>query len=238
MTDRPLHWYQFAGNLQDSMATGDKLSGSGAQPLQWVPAEGIYGLSMQTGDTCQLPPASFSIDENMQGGGRFLLRIKPLAEGTILTASFKAAGSGEDALTMSLAYSEGNLLLGLESGGLSDTGALPLGIVPEKAEINSGEYAAGGNFVTVAVDFYILENTLTASLSGGNAGSQPGDPVEIELSGPLNGKLGCRLGMAGDFALKPDGESKEPASSEARDGPYPLVIFDEFAVIPLLSHNG
>ncbi|MDR1637783.1 MAG: hypothetical protein LBR93_10665 [Treponema sp.] len=233
-----LHWYQFAGNLRDSMANGGKgkdLSGSGGQDLRWVPSGGIYGLSVKTGDTYQLPRLSFAIDGEKGGGGSFLLRVKPMTEGTLLSASFKAAGSPGDALTMAVVYQERSLHLTLESGGLKAAGSLALDMFLDTFPENSGSSAQGpalNDFITVEAGFYVRENTFTAALiAEGNgefrvSGLFQADSsavpetlpnsAAIELSKPLSGEISCRLGTSREQASRlPDGESL-PLTAEKR----------------------
>jgi hypothetical protein len=218
-----LHWYQFAGNLRDSMAGGGRerdLAGSG-QDLRWVPSEGIYGLSVKTGDTYQLPRLSFAMDEEKQGGGSFLLRVKPVTEGTLLSASFKAAGSPGNALTMAVVYQERSLHLSLESEGLKASGSLALDMFLEDPGSSAGSVLK--DFITVEAGFYVRENTFTAALSvegngefGGKTmlpglfqadssavlGSLPENQVEIELFKPLSGEISCRLGTSREEASR------------------------------------
>ncbi|MDR3192867.1 MAG: hypothetical protein LBT87_07365 [Treponema sp.] len=287
-----LYWYQFAGNLRDSMANGSRgkdLTGSGAKNLHWVPSEGIYGLSLKAGNTCQPPRSFFAMNEEKQGGASFLLRVKPVAEGTLFTASFKAAGSAGDALTMSVVYREQSLQLNLESEGSRALGSLPLDMYLE----DSAGSSAGPSlkdFIAVEAGFYVRENVFTAALSVEGDGKfgegtmlpglfradSPEDPedfpvnsVEIELPYPLSGEISCSLGssqvsppparesrsLGAENSLEETASSAEavapagaedPAPAEAsglssagapaeRDPsqavPYPLAIFDEFALV-------
>ncbi|MDR0451086.1 MAG: hypothetical protein LBH26_07450 [Treponema sp.] len=234
-TGEILHWYQFAGNLRDSMADGNRgrdLSGREGRDLRWVPSEGIYGLSVQAGETYQLPPSSFVIDEEKQGGGSFLLRVKPLAEGTLLTVSFEAAGSSAKALTMTVVYRERALQLSLESEGLRADASLPLDMFPEDFTENSADPALK-DFIVAEAGFYIRENSFRAALGvagdgkfGGGLlselfrtdpsavpGAFPAGLTEIELSAPLSGKISCRLGSSGEQSPRqPARESRAPAS--------------------------
>jgi hypothetical protein len=235
-----LHWYQFAGNLRDSVENGNRGKDlAGSDDLHWVPSEGIYGLSVKTGDTYQLPHSFFAMDKNKQGGGRFLLRVKPVAEGTLFTGSFRAAGSG-DTLTMSVVYREQSLQLTLESGGVKAAGSLPLDMFEGSLPI-SAEYPALKNFITVKVDFYAWEsvfmaamnigedgglegrtglpNGLSAGLTDGLADVSPEDSsalenlpanwVKIELSKPLTGEVACSLGTSREQALPPARVSRD-----------------------------
>jgi hypothetical protein len=264
----PLHWYQFAGNLRDSMASGNgewDLARSGGEDLRWAASEGIYGLSVKAGETYQVPFSSFALDEEKQGGGAFLLRVKPTAEGTLFTASFKAAGFSGDALTMSLVYRERSLQLILEAEGLKAAASLPLGAFPEDFTASSAEYPALRNFITVEADFYLRKNVFTAALSmagdGGpgtmRSGSFPADSsiglddfpgsVRIELSRPLSGEISCRLGTPQEQMTSPAKESRdgtfltgkngEEASSSA-EPVLPVSVSTGQAELPALSSAG
>jgi hypothetical protein len=218
-----LRWYQFAGNIRDSMANGNRgnLTGNNVKDLHWVPSEGIYGLSVKTGDTYQFPYSSFTMDEDKHGGASFLLRVKPLTEGTLLSASFKAADSPGNALTMSIVYREQSLQLNLESEGLKAAGSLLLNTLPE-GSMGAGHPSPQG-FITVEAGFYARGNIFTAALSMAEDGNfegatmlpglfqadssaapdnSPANSVEIELSNPLSGEISCILGTSHEQLLQ------------------------------------
>jgi hypothetical protein len=245
-----LHWYQFAGNLRDSMANGNNsrgkdLGGSGGQDLLWVPSEGIYGLSVKTGDTYQLPRLSFSMDEEKRGGGSFFLRVKPMAEGTLLSASFKAAGSSGDTLTMAVVYQGQSLQLTLESEGLKAASSLALDTFLENSTESSAKDPGLKDFITVEAGFYVQENTFTAALSMEGNGEFRGktllpslfqaDPsavldsfpvnlVEIELFKPLSGEINCRLGTSREQAPRsPARESLSPGAEKKTEDTVPAA---------------
>jgi hypothetical protein len=207
---------------------GKDLAGSG--DLHWTPSEGIYGLAVKTGDTYQLPYSSFVINGDKQGGGCFLLRVKPAAEGTLFTGSFKAAGSPGNALTMSVIYGEQSLQLILESEGLKAAGSLPLDMFLEDRGGNSTGYPVFKNFITLETCFYLEGNTFTAAMIvkgdgdfGGETilpGPYPADPpagsggflaepVTVELLRPLSGEISCRLGTSQEQTAWPVKESRD-----------------------------
>jgi hypothetical protein len=229
-----LHWYRFAGNLRDSLAgnTKDKdLGGNG--DLHWVPSEGIYGLSVKTGNTYQLPRLSFAVNKDKEGGGRFFLRVKPVAEGTLFTGSFKAAGSPGNALTMDMVYREKSLQLILESEDSKTAVSLPLDMFLENPSGNSAEYPALRKFIAIEVYFSLQENTFTAAmeikedgdLGEGTAlsGSFPADPVTVELSGPLSGEISCRLGTGREQAARMAKESRDLGVEKNADEAVPAI---------------
>jgi hypothetical protein len=241
-----LHWYQFAGNLRDSMESGNRGKDlAGSSDLLWVSSEGIYGLSVKTGDTYQLPRSFFVMDKDRQGGGCFFLRVKPVAEGTLFTGSFRAAGSGGDTLTMSIIYQEQSLQLILESEGLKAAGSLPLDVFEDRPG-NSAEYPTLRNFIAVKADFCVRENIFVAALNIEEGGvlrgtNLPGlslaDPlvlenlpaglVRIELSRPLTGEINSRLGTPYKQSPRPAASREftaEKADKEAAPAGIPAQI--------------
>jgi hypothetical protein len=224
--EKILRWYQFAGNIGDAMTNGGRgnLAGNDLEDLHWVPSEGIYGLLVKTGDTYQVPSSSFAIDEDKRGGASFLLRVKPLAEETILTASFKAAApaSPGNALIMSIVYRDRSLQLNLESGGLKAVCSLP---VYAFAEGFMGASAPSPkDFITLEAGFYVRGNVFMAALGMAEDGNFEGKTVlsglfqadssavledvpanmaAIELSYPLNGEISCVLGTSRAQLLQP-----------------------------------
>jgi hypothetical protein len=236
-----LHWYQFAGNLRDSMAKGGNrekdLGGSADRDLSWVPSEGIYGLSVKAGETYQLPRLSFSLDEENQGGGSFLLRVKPLAEGTLLSASFNAAGSSGNTLTMAVVYQEQSLRLNLESEGLKASCSLALDMFLEDSTESSAKDPGLKDFIMVEAGFYVRENIFTAALSvegNGEFGETllpglfqedfsalpegfPVNSAEIELFKPLSGEINCRLGTAREQVSRSPAKGSPAAEKKTED---------------------
>ena len=111
-----LHWYQFAGNIQDSKlpaSDAKELVSLDGNPAQWRPIGYSYGLSTGPDNVYMLPPVSFFSDGANEGSGQILFRFKPAAEGCILSALFTSGASPADALEMDLSLKGETLSLSL-----------------------------------------------------------------------------------------------------------------------------
>jgi hypothetical protein len=149
------YWYQFRGDLLDSKTadTGRALilPHRNAHP-HWLPAAGIYGIAVGRDDVYLLPGSPFSFSENEQVSGEFMLRFKPLGEGTVFRASFRTGTSPRDALVLTLAYTGKVLKLILTADSES---------VVE--DISSGIFSKN-EFVAAVIDFSIRGEVFTAGL--------------------------------------------------------------------------
>ncbi|GHU90097.1 hypothetical protein FACS189476_09830 [Spirochaetia bacterium] len=220
--DEFTNWYQFAGDLRDTKAASDTNNAIPGQyhSTRWIPAGGIYGLSIGPGDTFQLPLA-FTYSENEQAEGQFLLRFKPVSEGTVFNAVFTGENGSPVTLDLALFTRKNGLSLGLNIGEKSIS--IPL---PSKSLENEA-------FITAQIDFSIETNLFTAALSLEKSDAVPA-PITIPLSAALDGKGTFRLG--GGSAKD---ETKAPgAQKTSNSGNLPKVndesaitaILDEFAV--------
>ncbi|MDR1894799.1 MAG: hypothetical protein LBQ61_08985, partial [Spirochaetales bacterium] len=143
------YWYQFRGNLQDSqvpVATERALVPKGERASQWTHEDTIYGLTVGSKDIYLLPAFSFASPGEKQGAGRFMLRFKPVSEGTIFSALFKSESSPADNLYLNLDLAKEGLKLDLISSG--ETLVIPSDYTPERY----------GNFITLFIDFSANEN--------------------------------------------------------------------------------
>jgi hypothetical protein len=219
--DQFICWYQFSGDLRDSKAPAEtNRAVLGNRPVRWLPMGTIYGLAIGPGEVYQLPLAPFThFDSEEQGVGQFLLRFKPVSEGTIFTALFK----GDSAiLDMTLSVGKQGLILSLNAE--ENSAEIPMFIDSLETE----------TFITTVIDFRIEANCFTASLSLENSGRIIPKSESLLLSATLSG--------AGTFQL---GDSRTPRERDIRstensdyenfpdknDETATIVIFDEFAAL-------
>ena len=214
-----VHWYQFGGDVQDStppISAEKALLFPEENPPRWSPMGYTYGLSAGPDAAYLLPRVSFSGGKT-EGGGQFLLRLKPLAEGAIFSAVFASAAPSGEALEMNLALKGETLTLNLGAPGKAAE-ALSAPVV-----------SVSGDYITIAIDFSIQPNRFEAALNpayfteaGAEERSLLADDVAeiraggIGLAAPLNGECGVKLGVSGS-------SEKEAAGVTA--------IWDEFAVL-------
>ncbi|GHT71051.1 hypothetical protein FACS1894110_23520 [Spirochaetia bacterium] len=232
------NWYQFAGDLRDSRAPAETTRALVARKnhsSRWLPAEGIYGLAVSAGDTYQLPLASFIRSGDEQGGGRFLLRFKPVSNGTIFNALFNGAGSSQMILDMNLSFGDRGLILGLKAGTKSVEISIPLASFANEA------------FTIAGIDFSIEADRFTAAVSLGESNPVAPEPVSILLSNPLSGEGTFRLGgprraAEGESALGANETADSENSATVNGESAVTAIFYEFAakmyeVLPPVPEN-
>jgi hypothetical protein len=204
-TDQFANWYQFTGDLRDTKAAGETnnaVPGQKKRPIRWLPVGGIYGLAVGPGSSYQLPLA---LSENR---GQFLLRFKPVAEGTVFSSLFTMETASPAALELDLSAGENGLILGLKLG--EEVISIPL----------SPEVLEKEDFITVGIDFTIDADRFTAALSLENSDSAAPASVSIPLSSGLSGK--------GTFLLGGSGVSVNDESAVT-------AILDEFAAMFLAA---
>jgi hypothetical protein len=209
-----IHWYLFQGNLQDSktpVSTERALIPRGEKNSHWLPEDNIYGLAAGPKTSYLLPLFLFARPEEKHNSGRFMLRFKPVAEGIIFGALFKAESSPPDQVFMNLSFSAETLTLDLIGGETSASISLPY--VSEE----------GNGFITLFVDFSIWEDRFDARLSREYDENLPPEPVSISLANLLSGEGSFHLGAS---LIKPT------ASVLPEDQALPPVtaIFDEAAL--------
>jgi hypothetical protein len=213
-----LHWYQFGGNLQDSKVSvpaGPALIPLGDKPARWRPIGYSYGLSAGPDSAYLIPPLAFFQDGENEGGGQFLFRFKPSAEGVILSAQFASAASTE-ALGMYLSLAGETLTLRL--GGKDSAAVISAPIV-----FNSGDY------ITAAIGFSIESNRFEVTLNPVFESEGQVDPfadtsaavqsyvMSISLTASLNGKCSLTLGAS--------------SSSTETTGAGITAIWDELVIL-------
>ncbi|GHV55655.1 hypothetical protein AGMMS49579_19080 [Spirochaetia bacterium] len=232
------NWYQFAGDLRDSKAPAETtraLVTRKNHSNRWLPTEGIYGLAISTGDTYQVPLASFIRSGDEQGEGRFLLRFKPVSGGTVFNALFNGVGSSQAILDMNLSFGDKGLILDLKTGTKSVEIPIPLKSFANEA------------FIMVGIDFSIEADRFTAAVSLGESNAITPKSVSIILSNPLSGEGTFRLGgprraAEGESALGANETANSENSATVNGEPAVTAIFYEFAaktheVSPLVPEN-
>jgi hypothetical protein len=218
-----VYWYQFQGNLQDSktpVSTERALIPRGEKNSRWLPEDNIYGLAAGPKASYFLPLFSLAPAEESHNSGRFMLRFKPVSAGTVLSALFKAA-SPADQICLNLSVAEETLNLDLI--GRETSASISLRYIPEE----------GQGFITLFVDFSILDGRFDARLSREDDADLPAEPVSLSLASPLSGEGSFQLG---DSLLKT--EEKENGNGQEAGSIFPeeqtavpvTALFDEFAL--------
>jgi hypothetical protein len=204
-----LHWYQFAGNFQDSkppVSDAKALVSLDGKPAQWRPIGYSYGLSAGPDNAYMLPPVSFFSDGANEGSGQFLLRFKPAAEGCILSALFTSTASPAEALEMDLSLKGETLSLSLGAVGNSAEQSVE--------EISAAAISLSDDYITVAINFSIRSNSFEAVL---NIDAQD-YAKSVSLAAPLNGECSLKLGAPGSI-------EKETVAAGT------TAVWDEIAVL-------
>jgi hypothetical protein len=195
-----IHWYQFSGNLRDSitpMSTERALIPKGEKQGQWLPANNIYGLSAGMENMYILPAVSFVPSGETEGSGRLQFHFKPVSDGSFFKAVFNAAAPGTNTVEMELVLSGESLILAV---------TVPASGVSEKIEAYlppSGQ----GNFVTAFIDFSMEEKRFAVNLTLENQESDPLMIKVIRLASPLSGECNFRLGTSVTIPVKIEQEN-------------------------------
>jgi len=147
-----LHWYIFDGSLNDSIPNDSKSITSAERSLkpvsgniQWMSANGVYGLTAGNNNVIALPKVSFSGNGNETW--QTLFRFKPINEGIIFSVQF---GSSTD-ISMNLKREGQYLVLTLSS---------PVNTVSQVVRIPEQD-----SFITAGVSFSIHRDLLSAKIN-------------------------------------------------------------------------
>jgi len=177
-------WYQFKGRLHDTMSAQDEdrfLVSAGEILPHWVSIGHSYGLSTGDNNAFQLSPINFFREEQDHGGGIFLFHVRPVAEGTILSAFFPSDSPGRGAW--------------LDMSRKGDTLVLRLGTAEATVEMPMFlSHSDLQNLVPAAVKFYIHPDYIEANLSIGENAFLQSTVQSVRLSGALTGEGILRLG--------------------------------------------
>jgi hypothetical protein len=239
-----LRWYRFDGSLNEASLIPERMfEPAGKKASRWAAVGQSYGLSAGPDDIYLLRPIRFFRRGQDQGGGIFLFHIRPVAEGTILSAFFPLLTSASDGVWMDMAMRENTVTLRLKTKETS-----------VEIPVNSGYYGEQG-FIPSVVEFYIRPNRFEAKLSLVEDISMQSTTGGIRLPGALTGEGRIRLGVdktAPDSAVETKSalESDVKTVSVPATGNNPIetgqpataavtTVWDEFAVLylstPILS---
>jgi hypothetical protein len=211
------YWYRFRGNLQDSQASaaGSRTLLSRSQKIsRWTPGDTVYGLSVGPEDVYALPAFSLTAEdaEEKQEAGRFMLRFKPLGEGTVFSALFESADSA-GRVYLDLNFSEENLSLNI-SGPNEAAAALVPGTEDEDG------------FISLYIDFALHDKFFEAGPGGENSRAVSAGLKKVVLLHPLTGTGSFQFGAS----LKPS-KTEKSAAGPLTEKPAPhLAVLDEFAL--------
>jgi hypothetical protein len=208
---RLLHLYQFGGSMHDSvfpLQAESELTPVSDTPQKWVAVGQSFGLSTGPSDSYLLPPFYFFRENPEQGGGIFLLHIKP-AEGIIFKSFFPFRASPVDGVTMEMTATENSVLLRLSTAGESDT---ELSLYPSPS--------ARRTYIPVAVEFFFRPYRLEARMSMGEPPFNQSVTGILKLPNTVAGEGRIRLG--GDSgAVGTVSDATRPANPEIEKSPPP-----------------
>ena len=240
-----LQWYQFDGSLHSSTALShdEEITPADGESLpRWAAAGQSYGLSTGADNTWLFPPLNFFQKEQDQGGGIFLLHIKPPANGAILNVFFPLKSSETNGVWLDI-IKEKNVITLYLSCERSVKMTADLDFTMTQNLIPA--------LIPIMVEFYIRPYRFEAKMSLGE--NLHNMAVEIPLSGALTGEGSIRLGGGGDrittISAQPapdlaDSQLEEFLFERAADSAEKSTpvsgntVWDEFAVlfssVPLL----
>lgn len=146
-TDGITHWYQFQGDLGDARNSGQTLEE--ANPPQWLPCAGIYGLAVG-------PQDAFTLREAFAGTGEgqeeLMIRFAPRAEGTVFSLSRQVIPSG--VFELELSVTENSLILSTGVGNKTPQELVSPDLFTRNELITAHiTFQYNGDFVTVEPRF-------------------------------------------------------------------------------------
>jgi hypothetical protein len=201
-----LQLYQFGGSLHDTVQAETGLTPLFDRPPQWVTVGQSFGLSTGPDDSYLLPPFSFfretpTPETPGQGGGIFLLHVKPAAEGVIFNAFFPFRSSPLQGVTMEMTATENSVLLRLSTPGENDT-ILYIYLNPSSRRA----------YIPVAVEFFFRPSRMEARMSIGEPPLNQSVTGTLRLPITVAGEGKVRLGGVSGFAraVIPEPEKNPP----------------------------
>jgi hypothetical protein len=212
-----IHWYLFEAALGDTLAPDSvesELSPLGENTLQWMPANGTYGLAAGPDDVYMMPAVNFSKekDESWQ----IVSRFKPLGEGDILSVQFDSSG------TMIILSKKGNkliLTLTTGSGKVSEEYALPP-LASDETEI----------FISTAINLSLQEGRLFVNLKLINDPVYKKEQAAVMLS-PEEKYIGLRTQVDKEFKISLGYKPKRTTDADAE--PVFTALWEELALISI-----
>ena len=188
-----LHWFQFAGNLDDSASKIENLIEHDEELTpRWMPAGQGYGLAAGAGESYSFSSKTFIQNSEEQGGGIFLMLIRPANDGKIFSASFPVRFSSREGVKLELIKNGYDITLNISSRDI--TASIPV-------------FAASLDFnipIPVVIEFFFNDNRFEAQLSLGKKAMLKSLPESIMLADALSGECTIKLdgGPAAEAAIK------------------------------------
>jgi hypothetical protein len=150
-------WYQFGGDLSDSLAPldgGRELHPGDDTVVTWLPKTGIYGLAAGPGYSYTIPGTLFTPDKKSPGRGQLVFRFAVQSSGIVFSGNF-ALDRTSQTLKLDLSCdTDANCLI------LSRT----LGDEKQEQILSLPVYARD-EWITAAVDFAVENKEFRADLS-------------------------------------------------------------------------
>ena len=199
-----IHWYQFLGDLRDSLVSStDRGTLKASQAPGWEPAGGIYGITIGPNDVYELPSMRFNVSEEATGRGQLFFRFKPLNDGPILRAFFKEIGKSTSGVELKVSYKKASslLIMSLEDEKAQEQSSVK---VPEKED-----------YVNAIVSFNLRGKSFGVSLKIEGSGGASEEKV-LFPSRTLSGEGLIQLGTI-------------PVQG-GQGSRSPVIILDELAV--------
>jgi hypothetical protein len=220
--DQLSYLYLFQGNLKASKAPADsqELVPQRSSTPQWAPAAAVYGLRTGSRDVYLLPAFTIEAPEHeaalkTAAAGRFMLRLRPVSEGTIFSVRLPLQVPG-DAVSMDLSVSEKTL-------------KLEIAVPPGSAEIPLDYSPDETGVMVLFIDFIAGDNSFEAALSMEQGGTRgPVIPQKLALPSPLKGEGSFQLGAPLGQAVP---EDPPAAGLQTVPHTFPVsAVFDELAL--------
>jgi hypothetical protein len=242
--DSVTRWYQFSGDLSDSLAPGDrgrKLKPGYDTVITWLPKAKIYGLAAGSGYSYAIPGPFFTPDKKLPGRGQFVFRFAVQSSGIISSGIFTLEQTSQTLkLELSCDTDTGRLILKYGLGDEEQEQKLPL------------PFYMQDEWITAVVDFTVAENefrTELSLLSMGNGESQgglaslPGKSVQagegIVLPGALTGEGVLWIGAAANSSTAAvKSGANNMAAQTAGNTLEPFISGEETRDVPALVNTG
>jgi len=193
----PLVWYRFDGSLDEAgLAPERRFTAAAETRPRWTAVGQSYGLSAGPYDNYVLPSVIFFRKGQDNGGGVFLLNVKPVAEGPFFSVFFPAGSSvNAPALAGAPAYSGDGVWMDVTARDNAVTLRLKTRGTTVELPVNTG-FTEGRGFIPVAVEFYIRPYRFEARLGLGEDFLIQSATGEIRLTDAPSGE--CRITLGAD----------------------------------------
>jgi hypothetical protein len=155
--DSVTRWYQFSGNLSDSLSPQDgrrELKPGDDTVVTWLPKTGIYGLAAGSGYSYTIPGSFFTPDKELPGRGQLVFRFAVQSSGIIFNGIFTLERTSQTLkLDLSCDTDANRLILSCALGDEKQEQKLPL------------PFYIQDEWLTAVVDFIVEKDEFRTELS-------------------------------------------------------------------------